>query len=78
NYEDILKNRNRTPLITYNQYRKEKKKKHKENAFHVDNWEYSEEEDAYVCPNGRKVKFSYHSKRTDRYGFTREFKVYEC
>jgi len=78
NYEDILENRNRTPLITYNQYRKEKKKKHKENAFHVDNWEYNEEEDAYLCPNARKVKFSYHSKRTDRYGFTREFKVYEC
>lgn len=78
NYEDIIENRNRTPLITYNQYRKEKKKKHKENAFHVDNWEYNEEENAYLCPNGKKVRFSHHSKRTDRYGFTREFKVYEC
>ena len=78
NYEDILENRKRTPLITYNQYRKEKKKKHKDNAFHVDNWEYNEDEDAYVCPNGRNVRFSYHSKRKDRYGFIREFKVYEC
>jgi len=78
NYEDIIKNRNRTPLITYNQYRKEKKKKHKENAFHVDNWEYNEDEDTYLCPNGQKVRFSHHSKRTDRYGFTRKFKVYEC
>src|SRR5699024_11104377 len=26
NYEDIIEHRNRTPLITYNQYRKEKKK----------------------------------------------------
>src|SRR5690606_25213759 len=66
------------PLITYNQYRKEKKKKHKDNAFHVDNWEYNEDEDTFLCPNGRKVRFSHHSKRTDRYGFTREFKVYEC
>lgn len=78
NYEDVIENRNRTPLITYNQYRKEKKKKHKNNAFHVDNWEYNEDEDTFLCPNGRKVRFSYHSKRTDRYGFTREFKVYEC
>ena len=78
NYEDILENRKRTPLITYNQYRKEKKKKHKDNAFHVDNWEYNEDEDAYVCPNGRNVRFRYHSKRKDRYGFIREFKVYEC
>ena len=78
NYEDIIEYRNRTPLITYNQYRKEKKKKHKNNTFHVDNWEYNEEEDYFLCPNGRKVQFSHHSKRTDRYGYTREFKVYEC
>ena len=78
NYEDIIEERNRTPLITYNQYRKEKKKKHKENAFHVDNWEYNETEDSFLCPNGRKVWFSHHSNRTDRYGFTRQFKVYEC
>ncbi|WP_339212409.1 IS1182 family transposase [Ornithinibacillus sp. FSL M8-0202] len=78
NYEDIIQKRNRTPLITYNQYRKEKKKKHKNNAFHVDNWEYNEEEDFYQCPNGRNVSFRYYSKRKDRYGFTREVKVYEC
>lgn len=78
NYEDIIENRNRKPLITYNQYRKEKKKKHKDNAFDVDNWEYNEDEDTFLCPNERKVRFSHHSKRTDKYGFTREFKVYEC
>ena len=48
NYDDIIENRNRTPLITYNQYRQEQKKKHKENAFHVDNWDYNEEEDFSV------------------------------
>lgn len=59
NYEDILGNRDRTPLITYNQYRREKK-------------------DSFQCPNDREVWFSYHSNRTDRYGVTRQFKVYEC
>src|SRR5690606_1949577 len=78
NYEDIMNNRNRTPLITYNQYRKEKKRKHKNNAFHVDNWEYNEEDDAFICPNGKKLLFSHVSHRTDKYGFKREFKVYEC
>ncbi|SET78576.1 transposase, IS4 family [Oceanobacillus limi] len=78
NYEDIIENRNRTPLITYNQYRKEKKKKYKNNAFHVDNWEYNADEDAFTCPNGKKVRFSHISHRTDKYGYTREFKVYEC
>src|SRR5699024_11177587 len=78
NYEDVIESRDRTPLITYNQYRKEKTKKNNNIAFHVDNWEYNEDEDTFLCPNGRKVRFSHHSKRTDRYGFTREFKVYEC
>lgn len=78
NYEAILEQRNRVPLITYNQYQKEKKKKHKDNVFHIDNWEYNEEEDTFLCPNGQKVRFSHRSKRIDRYGFTREFKVYEC
>ncbi|WP_430735859.1 IS1182 family transposase [Gracilibacillus dipsosauri] len=78
NYEDIIENRNRTPLITYNQYRKEKKKKYRNNTFHVDNWDYNAEEDAFTCPNGKKVRFSHMSHRTDRYGYTRELKVYEC
>ncbi|WP_174615990.1 IS1182 family transposase [Virgibacillus ihumii] len=78
NYEDVIENRKRTPLITYNQYRKEKKKKYKENAFNVANWEYSEENDTFTCPNGKRLTFRYMSNRTDRYGYTRTFKVYEC
>src|SRR5690606_37930966 len=48
------------------------------NLFHPDNWQYDEETDAYVCPNQKRVKFQYHTARTDRYGFLRKFKVYEC
>ncbi len=66
NYEDIIEHRKRTPLIIYNQYRKEKKKKYKNNPFHVDNWPFNEEEDTYTCPNGKRVSFSYLSNRTDR------------
>src|SRR5699024_12504571 len=32
NYDDILNNRHRTPLITYNQYRKDKQKKNNNNT----------------------------------------------
>ena len=78
NYEDVTKNRKRTPLITYNQYRKEKKKKHKNDPFNTANWEYDEESDSFTCPNGRNLMFSYSSNRTDKYGFTRTYKVYEC
>jgi len=78
NYEDVIENRNRTPLITYNQYRKEKKKKYKNNPFHSANWEYNEENDYFICPNGQKLPFLYTSNRTDRNGYKRTFKVYEC
>ena len=78
NYEDVIEHRKRTPLITYNQYRKEKKKKYRNNPFHVDNWEYNEEEDTFTCPNGKEVLFNYISNRTDRYGYSRQYKVYEC
>src|SRR5699024_5199433 len=78
NYEDVTNNRKRTPLITYNQYRKEKKKKYKQDKFRVANWEYNEEDDTFTCPNGKKLTFNYTSNRTDKYGFTRTFKVYEC
>ncbi|WP_085505849.1 IS1182 family transposase [Thalassobacillus devorans] len=77
NYEDVLENREREPLITYNSYRKEKTKSFQKNAFHSANWSYNEEEDSYTCPNGKQVTFRYRSQKTDRNGYTREFKVYE-
>src|SRR5699024_5229841 len=59
NYDDILNNRNRIPLITYNQYRKEKKKKFKNDSYQVDNWEYNQNKDIYICPNGQTIHFSH-------------------
>nr|WP_304218233.1 IS1182 family transposase [Fredinandcohnia onubensis] len=78
NYDDILSKRKREALITYNMYLKEQKKKHKQNEFNPDNWQYDEETDTYTCPNHRQLPYKYQSERTDRAGFKREFKVYEC
>jgi len=78
NYDDILSNRKREALITYNMYLKEQKKKHKQNKFNTANWEYDERNDVYTCPNQQQLVFNYHSVRSDKSGFTREFKVYEC
>ncbi|MFL6555179.1 MAG: transposase, partial [Bacillus sp. (in: firmicutes)] len=78
NYNDILLNRKREALITYNLYLKEQKEKHKQNMFHPDNWQYDEETDTYTCPNQKRLEFQYHSVRTDQTGFQREFKIYEC
>jgi transposase len=78
NYHDIIENRGLTPLITYNNYRKEKKKKYKQNPFIVDNWTYIAEDNVYICPNDKRVTYQYESHRKDRYGFVRTFDVYEC
>jgi len=78
NYDDVLNVRKRIPLITYNQYRKENKKKFKNDPFNTANWEYDEVTDSFVCPNNRRLNYVYQSNRKDRYGFKRSFKVYEC
>jgi len=78
NYNDILVNRKREALITYNLYLKEQKKKYKQNLFNTTNWTYDDETDTYTCPNNQSLLFKYHSVRTDKAGFKREFKIYEC
>jgi transposase len=78
NYEDILSNRKREALITYNMYLKEQKKGYKQNEFNPDNWQYNEGDDIYICPNQQRLVFKYCSVRTDKTGFKREFKIYEC
>lgn len=78
NYDDILSKRKREALITYNLYLKERKKKYKQNEFNSDNWHYDEEKDEYICPNQLRLVFKYPSVRTDKSGFRREFKIYEC
>jgi transposase len=78
NYDDILSVRKREALITYNMYLKEQKKKYKQNEFNPDNWQYDEVADAYTCPNQQRLVFKHPSVRTDKTGFKREFKIYEC
>ena len=78
NYHDILNNRKRTPLITFNQYLNEQKRKYKNDPFKTSNWVYEKENDAYICPNKKTLRFQYNSVRTDKSGFQREFKIYEC
>lgn len=77
NYRDILSNRGREALITYNMYQKEQKRSYKKDEFNTANWLYDEEKDEYTCPNQQQLIYKYDSVRTDRYGFQRQFKVYE-
>jgi transposase len=64
-------------LIPYNTLRKEETKAYKKQIRHVNNWEYNEHEDLFICPNQRRILFKHYSKRTDKYGQVRDFKIYE-
>lgn len=78
NYDDILSKRKRTPLITYNHYVNEQKRKVKNDPFNTSNWAYDQASDSYTCPNEKQLTFQHHLTRTDKTGFERQFKIYEC
>ena len=78
NYETIMDDFEKTPLITYGMYRKEKKRSFKKNRFNPLNWQYDELRDTYLCPIDREVPFKRYATRTDKYGYQRQLKIYEC
>ncbi len=49
NYQAILDDFERTPLITYTMYQKEHTKKYQQNPFIPDNWIYNYLADTYIC-----------------------------
>ncbi len=74
NYNEVLKRQGKVPLITYNRYKKEQSRKYKQNPFNTDNWEYDKEEDSYICPDGRKIKYTRNIHKKDG----KDIKIYEC
>ena len=78
NYELLEDKYERQALIPYNTYYKEQKKKFKTDIIHTSNWDYNETDDYYTCPNGQQLHFKRHTVRTDKYGYQRFIKIYEC
>ena len=78
NYMSVIDDFNRTPLITYGMFLKDKTKKYKSDIFNTQNWPYDEINDKFFCPNHKLLEFKRYAYRIDRYGFKRDFKLYEC
>ncbi|EHO53821.1 hypothetical protein HMPREF9104_00396, partial [Lentilactobacillus kisonensis F0435] len=78
NYQFVLEKLGKIPLIPYTMYLKEQSKKYRTDLSKVMNWEYHAKDDYYV--DNHHIRFSYHgmSHRTDKNGFTRDFKVYRA
>ncbi|MBC9947728.1 transposase, partial [Staphylococcus aureus] len=78
NYMAIIDDFNKTPLITYGMFIKDKTRKFKSDIFNTQNWKYDELNDEFICPNNKRIGFKRYAYRNDRYGFKRDFKLYEC
>lgn len=57
---------------------KDKTKKYKSDIFNTQNWDYDEINDDYISPNNKRLGFKRYAYRHDKYGFKRDFKLYEC
>ncbi|WP_412674432.1 transposase [Aeribacillus composti] len=42
------------------------------------NWTYCEEDDCFICPNGRRVTFKKYQNKKNPSGYEQSFKIYEC
>ena len=78
NYQHIIDDMEKIPLIPYTLYRKEQSKKYKNDPKLRHNWHYFEDLDCYVDDQGVQFSFSHYSQRKDKTGFEREFKVYKA
>ena len=76
NYESIIDDYEKIPLIPYGMYNAEQKKKYKQDPKHRENWSYDEIDDTYTDLDGVRFSFTYYSTRVDKQGYTRQFKVY--
>ena len=78
NYRFIIDELEKTPLIPYTMYQKELTKKYQPSTDNPMNWEYLEDTDQFIKPDGLVYSFKNYSSRTDKYGFQRDFKIYEA
>ena len=53
NYKAIIDDFNRTPLIIYGMFIKDKTKNIKVTSFNTQNWNYDEINDEFICPNNK-------------------------
>lgn len=78
NYTILIDEFNQQVLIPYSTMNSELKKRYKSNPKYSDNWTYNAEDDYYIDPQGVRFDFKRYNKRHDKYGFERNFKVYEA
>ena len=78
NYTTIIDQFEKQPVIPYTTYQKEQKRKYKTDPTKSQNWQYNAEDDYYIDHLGVRFSFYRYSRRIDKYGFKRDFKLYRA
>jgi hypothetical protein len=65
-------------LTPYGSYVKEQTRKYKKDMKNYKNCTYCEEDDGFICPNGRRVTFKKYQNKKNPSGYEQSFKIYEC
>jgi transposase len=64
--------------VKYSTLDKEQTKKFKDQIGRVENLQYDEEEDEWICANNKRLTFQYNSNRKTENGYTTIKRVYRC
>jgi len=78
NYTTIIDDLNKQPIIPYTTYQKEQKRKYQNDPTRPQNWQYNAKDDYFIDHQGVRFSFYRYSRRTDKYGFKRDFKLYRA
>lgn len=63
--------------LKFSTFHKEQTKKHKENIFHKDNFEYDKVTNSFKCPDGRFLSYKYEGFKRNRNGTASYVRMYE-
>ena len=65
-------------FVKYHYYNKDQQPKYKNNPFWVNNLQYNEKENYFLCPKGEHLNFIEKINKTSESGFVSQTHVYQC
>ena len=77
NYQ-YLENEHLENYVKFNTFHKEQKRNWRKQRFRVENLEYDEKKDEYICPNNHKLVFKRVIYKKTELGYLSKLREYEC
>lgn len=75
---DYCDNNEVTPYLKYQTYHAEKKRSFLKNRFRKENFIYDDENDEYICPEGKILNFVGQGERKTKTGYAQTVRTYSC